>query len=73
MKHRQIIVHDIEGNERRAALCTCEDCGSEHFFCYLIDNRFPHLQCTGCGTTYCQHDGVCSAPSRPAESKEPQR
>jgi hypothetical protein len=57
-----ITVRDHSGAMTPARLLVCA-CGCRTYLCYMIvvgGAEHPHLQCTDCGTTYC--DGACGEP-----------
>ncbi len=60
MKTRTIEVQSQSSGEKaRAVLMVCEDCEGDAFNVYFIQGGkgiayHPHLQCTGCGSTFCQ-------------------
>jgi hypothetical protein len=57
---KPIVVHDARGEPKEADLATCSECGGETFLIYWIGGVYRHLQCAGCGASYCQHEGPCS-------------
>lgn len=53
---KDIVIHDQDGTPAPAKLQLCE-CGNETWHVYLLNATHLHLQCTACGTSYC--DGRC--------------
>jgi hypothetical protein len=39
----------------------CDYCSNDEFFILIIFGH-NHLQCTSCGTSYCQAGGSCTRP-----------
>ncbi len=58
--------------EERAQLNVCDSpnmrgqpCGSEEFVAYTRDgDKYPHLQCVQCGTSYCVAGDCCQVASK---------
>jgi uncharacterized paraquat-inducible protein A len=65
MKTTTVIVHADRGDgpAKPAELVLCSDCGGDAFQILVIDGH-QHVQCTSCGTSYC--DGKCDAPGVPS-------
>jgi hypothetical protein len=57
-----VVVAREGGDERHATLFSCSQCESRAFIVYAVHGdteQHLHLQCTTCGTTYCQGKGKC--------------
>ena len=59
MRTREIEVSDVTGAKTRAQRVQCNLCQGEQWLVYLIQGQYQHLQCLGCGTSYCAHEGPC--------------
>jgi hypothetical protein len=53
-----VTVVDDDGVSERAELMECPRDGCDTFVVFRLTNGSIHLQCRGCGTSYCQ-DGRC--------------
>jgi hypothetical protein len=54
VEYREIEVEDRDGGRRTADLARCGHCGREEFRVFQLRNQGHfHLQCGGCGTSYC--------------------
>jgi Fe2+ or Zn2+ uptake regulation protein len=62
------IVTDRYGRQRAAMLFTCDECRCAHFLIYQISGQDHfHLQCTRCGTSFCQGRSCNTDPATAPE------
>lgn len=58
MQGREVEAIDFCGQSVRAKLLECEECGRREFYIYVLEGGHEHLQCVGCGVSYCS--GSCA-------------
>jgi hypothetical protein len=63
MNSREVEVLDADGNTTRATLIVCPECGGLHFAIFVVGAAHQHLQCSECGTSFC--DGACGNEKDP--------